>query len=137
MLTFLEKLDALLAPLEGYGFAELSTLLEQAAEYQRTGVLPVAAGPKAKPRAAKPPAYDRHQVLADMTALRDAIHAQRHEFAAIEARRTALNKLSAADATWLGQQFGLSKAKTKAAAIEALIGHLKSINKTHDLGADG
>ncbi len=130
-------MDALLAPLEGYGFAELSTLLEQAAEYQRTGVLPVAAAPKAKPRAAKPPAYDRDQALADMIALRDALQAQPHEFSAIDARKTALNKLSAADATWLGLQLGLSKAKTKAAAIEAVIAHLKHMNQNHYLKADG
>jgi hypothetical protein len=134
--TILSDLEGACDGLEPFKHLDISTFagfLRRAEEYDRTGIVPVAAKAAPKPRAKKEagPAYTTEDALRDVRILYERSLGDDVTFAMIEAEVKKLNKLTKPDLDRVTAEFGLGKAKTKPSALTAIVDKISDYKKSH------
>jgi hypothetical protein len=135
--TILSDLEGACDGLEPFKHLDINTFagfLRRAEEYDRTGIVPVVAKPPAKTRAKKKeagPAYTTEDALRDVRSLYERSLGDDVTFAMIEAEVKKLNKLTKPDLDRVTAEFGLGKAKTKPAALTAIVDKISDYKKSH------
>jgi hypothetical protein len=133
ILSDLEGACVGLEPFKHLDVGAFAGFLRRAEEYDRTGIVPVVAKPAPKARAKKEtgPPYTTEDALRDVRSLYERSLGDDVTFAMIEADVKKLNKLTKPDLDRVTAEFGLGKAKTKPAALAAIVDKISNYKKSH------
>jgi hypothetical protein len=135
-LTEVESVAAALAPFDGMDLTEFATLLVQAEEYRRTGILPVAAGkaPRkpAAPKAPAAPALGVAEAIMQIQQILDTAYKPEVTFESIAELVKRLDKCRKPDLDKICSHFQLPKPKTKKDALDAVKWKLEGMKGIHD-----
>jgi hypothetical protein len=129
----LEGMAGGLEPFKELAVEPFADFLRRAEEYDRTGIVPVVAKAATKPRAPKAvvAAYTVDEALRDLRSLQDRSIGEDVTYAAIASEVKKLDKLKKPDLDAVTIEIGLGKAKSKAAAIDAVTEKITNFKKSH------
>jgi hypothetical protein len=122
-----------LEPFKHLDINAFAGFLRRAEEFDRTGIVPVVAKAAPKSRAKKEagPPYTTEDALRDVRSLYERSLGDDVTFAMIEAEVKKLNKLTKKELDLVTTEFGLGKAKTKPAALTAIVDKISDYKKSH------
>lgn len=131
----LEEMGLALEPFQGQAVEAFAAFLRRAEEYDRTGIVPAVAKAPPRSRAKKEatPAYTPEEALRDIRSLFDRCLDDGVTHAMIAAEVKKLDKLKKADLDRVVAEFGLSKARTKPAALDAIREKIEGHKKSHSM----
>lgn len=129
-----EEACVALEPFAGLAVGEFADFLRRAEEYDRTGIVPVAAKTATKPRAPRKeaaPAYTAEEALRDLRDLYERSLGDDVTYQMIADGVKRLDKLKKPDLDSVTAQFGLGKLKTKPLALAAIREKVEDYKKNH------
>jgi hypothetical protein len=122
-----------LKPFAEHAIKDFAAFLTRAEEYARTGVLPVSAKPRSRPRAATPkaPALTLDDAKNLVTSLYETSTSDDVTHDSIAAEVKKLDKLTAKDLSEVAKHFSLVPGKTKKATLDAILEKISRRKTTH------
>ncbi len=128
----LEEAADALAPFHEQPLATFTSFLQRAEEYDRTGILPIAAKPAPrKPAKPKTPAITPETALDLIHSIQQRAPGDDFSYADIDQALKPLDKLKAPELVAVANQFGLTSPKNKKQALEAITKKLKDYKQGH------